>query len=72
MPQAAAKVAVVMVAVVTVMVEMGDHSAHHTGRNSYCERSAARLDTAVRQPSGFHQGMTKVVEAVQGVAEGSV
>eukprot|EP01043_Picozoa_sp_COSAG02_P037572 COSAG02_NODE_2830_length_7936_cov_40.231849_11_plen_73_part_00 len=72
MPQAAAKVAVVMVVVVTVMVEMGDHSAHRTGRNSHCEQSAARLDTAVRKPSGFHQGMTKVVEAVQGVAEGSV
>jgi hypothetical protein len=41
MPQTAAKVAVMVVAVrvmVVVVAVMGDHSAHHTGRSSHCER----------------------------------
>ena len=78
MPQTAAKVAVMVVAAVAVVVvaATGDHSAHHTGRSSHCERSVERQDIAFRKPSGCHQGMpakvAMVAVAALGLGEGNV
>ena len=72
---AVAAVAVVVVAVMVVMVvvvaAMGDHSAHHTGRSSHCERSVGRQDITFRKPSGCHQGMPAMVVMVAVAALGS-